>query len=132
MTTDAIVFGLINKTTDTVVVTIWKEPVPNVYIDSYLQLLIEAEGYFEYRSSFETHNPQVILFVFDKETEARSLWNISEEVIARYEDTETLKKALYNILSDSSIFILEKQQGTYTLRNKHTGELLIPLPQKEE
>ena len=132
MTTDAIVFGLINRTTDTVVVTIWKEPVPNVYIDSYLQLLIEAEGYFEYRSSFATHNPQVILFVFDKETETRSLWNISEEVIAHYEDTETLKKALYNILSDSSIFILEKQQGTYTLRNKHTGELLIPLPQKEE
>lgn len=132
MNTEAIVFGLINKTFDTVVLTIWKEPVPNVYIDSYLQLLIEAEGYFEYRSSFETHNPQVILFVFDKETETRSLWNISQEVIEQYEDTETLKKALYNILSDSSIFILEKQQGDYSLRNKHTGEILIPLPQKSE
>ncbi len=132
MNTEAIVFGLINKTFDTVVLTIWKEPVPNVYIDSYLQLLIEAEGYFEYRSSFETHNPQVILFVFDKETETRSLWNISQEVIKQYEDTETLKKALYNILSDSSIFILEKQQSTYSLRNKHTGEVLIPLPQKGE
>lgn len=132
MNTEAIVFGLINNTFDTVVLTIWKEPVPGVYIDSYLQLLIEAEGYFEYRSSFETHNPQVILFVFDKETETRSLWNISQEVIMQYEDTETLKKALYNILSDNSIFILEKQQSNYTLRNKHTGEVLIPLPQKSE
>jgi hypothetical protein len=128
----AIVFGLINKTSDTLVLTIWKEPVPGVYIDSYLQLLIEAEGYFEYRSSFETHNPQAILFVFDKETETRSLWNISQEVIKAYEDTETLKKALYNLLSDSSTFILEKQQGTYSLRAKHTGELLIPLNQKED